>query len=126
MDLGTVKKKLERRDYKSENDIKTDIDLIWSNCKRYNQPGSDIFRTAEKMERHFKILLQNNANPNQLRKRPPQSEGLEMFDEGTLATKVQFFKKIKELDGAKLRELIQELVRKHPGCIKEVRNCDQD
>jgi len=43
MDLGTVKKKLRGNKYKSISDALDDINLIWSNCKLYNQEGSVRF-----------------------------------------------------------------------------------
>ena len=119
MDLGTVKKKLDRKEYTSESSIRSDIDLIWANCKRYNQPGSDIYRAAEKMEKLCKSRLTNsNCTQGLLRKRNPQDETKEQED-GSMAAKVLFFKKVKELDSTKLRELVQELINKHPSCIKE-------
>jgi hypothetical protein len=36
MDLGTVKKKLERFQYKAVEDCLYDIMRIWNNCKSYN------------------------------------------------------------------------------------------
>lgn len=119
MDLGTLKKKLEKLEYASEDEIRRDFDLIWTNCKRYNQPGSQVYRAAEKMEKSCNQILAKLPSQSMLRKRNPQDETRDP-DDGTLAAKVLLFKKIKELDNTKLRELIQELIRKHPGCIKEV------
>lgn len=42
MDLGTVKKKLKSGKYKTATEFQDDIQLIWDNCKRYNQEGSVI------------------------------------------------------------------------------------
>lgn len=119
MDLGTVKRKLEKLEFNSEDEIRRDLDLIWSNCKRYNQPGSQVYKAAEKMEKSCNQILSKIPSQSMLRKRNPLDEARDA-DDGTLAAKVLLFKKIKELDNTKLRELVQELIRKHPGCIKEV------
>lgn len=37
MDLGTVKKRLERGEYRTPEEAANDIRLIWSNCMLYNQ-----------------------------------------------------------------------------------------
>jgi Transcription factor involved in chromatin remodeling, contains bromodomain len=40
MDLGTIKKKLKTNKYKNITDFLDDIQLVWNNCKLYNQEGS--------------------------------------------------------------------------------------
>jgi hypothetical protein len=34
-----------------------DLQLVWNNCKTYNQSGSDIYVLAENMERRCKKLV---------------------------------------------------------------------
>ncbi|EAU92016.1 hypothetical protein CC1G_06003 [Coprinopsis cinerea okayama7 len=36
MDLGTMAKKVKNKQYKSKREFKDDLDLIWSNCYKYN------------------------------------------------------------------------------------------
>ena len=47
MDISTVTKKLKNNRYKSLQDIQTDVHLIWTNCMKYNQEGSDIYINAK-------------------------------------------------------------------------------
>jgi hypothetical protein len=42
MDLGTVKNKLNNNQYPFFQDALNDIQLIWDNCKLFNQEGSVI------------------------------------------------------------------------------------
>ena len=42
MDLGTVKKKLNNNFYSSTDKFLSDIELVFSNCKLYNPPESDV------------------------------------------------------------------------------------
>lgn len=51
MDLGTVQEKLDADTYRSLRDVMSDLSLIWSNCKTYNESGSQIVKRAEKLER---------------------------------------------------------------------------
>ena len=53
MDLGTVKKKLERGQYGNAAECAADIRLIWDNCKLYNMQGSDFHLLAESFSRRF-------------------------------------------------------------------------
>mmetsp|Transcript_37373 Transcript_37373/g.111975 ORF Transcript_37373/g.111975 Transcript_37373/m.111975 type:complete len:295 (-) Transcript_37373:438-1322(-) len=53
MDLGTVKRKIERAQYRSAYECAEDIRQIWTNCKMYNADGSDFFLLAESFSRRF-------------------------------------------------------------------------
>ncbi|CAI2380146.1 unnamed protein product [Moneuplotes crassus] len=54
MDIGTVREKLKKEEYKTMKEWDEDISLIWNNCKVYNRSGSDIYKQAEFMERLYK------------------------------------------------------------------------
>lgn len=53
MDLGTVKRKLLRKQYKTAHECATDIRLIWKNCLSYNMEGSDFWLLAKSFSRRF-------------------------------------------------------------------------
>ena len=36
MDLATMARKVKNKQYKSKREFKDDLDLIWSNCYKYN------------------------------------------------------------------------------------------
>ncbi len=65
MDLGTVSKKLESKAYKSAMECANDIRLIWSNCKIYNQEGSEFFDLAVQLECRFEDRFSSVPNPNE-------------------------------------------------------------
>ena len=50
MDLGTVRKKLEEREYANGTEFAEDIRLIFTNCYRYNAPESDVVAMARKLQ----------------------------------------------------------------------------
>jgi hypothetical protein len=51
MDLGTVSVKLEEGLYMTIADVTADLQLIWDNCKTYNDADSLIVAHARKLER---------------------------------------------------------------------------
>jgi len=53
MDLGTVKRKLERNQYKNASECAEDIRQIWANCKAYNADDSDFYFLAESFSEKF-------------------------------------------------------------------------
>lgn len=53
MDLGTVKRNLERNQYRTAKECAEDIRLIWTNCKTYNADGSDFYLLAEGISKRF-------------------------------------------------------------------------
>lgn len=50
MDLGTVKKKLETREYINGNEFAEEVRLIFTNCYRYNSTESDVVMMARKLQ----------------------------------------------------------------------------
>mmetsp|Transcript_6869 Transcript_6869/g.14996 ORF Transcript_6869/g.14996 Transcript_6869/m.14996 type:complete len:335 (-) Transcript_6869:1463-2467(-) len=53
MDLGTVKRKMDRGQYDNAAQCAADIRLIWDNCKTYNMEGSDFYILADGLSRRF-------------------------------------------------------------------------
>lgn len=58
MDLGTMTKKLKQQGYKSKKDFVTDLDLIWSNCLKYNADiAHPLRRNANSMRKEAEKLI---------------------------------------------------------------------
>ena len=53
MDLGTVRQKLQDKEYNNGVECASDIRLIWNNCKTYNSEGSNLFLVAERLSHIF-------------------------------------------------------------------------
>lgn len=53
MDLSTVKNNIDKGIYQSVQECAEDIRLIWSNCKKYNQDGSDFYLLADAFSKKF-------------------------------------------------------------------------
>jgi transcriptional activator SPT7 len=58
MDLGTMTKKLKMYSYKSKAEFTSDLDLIWSNCLKYNaDPSHPLRRNANSMRKEAEKLV---------------------------------------------------------------------
>ena len=58
MDLGTIKKKLEKGKYHDVSEAADDIRLVWKNCMTYNADGSDFYRLADSYRKRFEERYQ--------------------------------------------------------------------
>ena len=50
MDLGTVKLKMDRRDYVTPAEFAYDVRLIFNNCYTYNPDTHDVVAMARKLQ----------------------------------------------------------------------------
>jgi len=53
MDLGTIKRRLERGQYTTAHEVGEDIRLVFTNCMTYNADGSDFWLLAKGFLRRF-------------------------------------------------------------------------
>ena len=58
MDLGTIKKKLEKDKYSDAAECADDVRLVWKNCMTYNADGSDFDSLAESFSKRFEERFQ--------------------------------------------------------------------
>lgn len=59
MDLGTVKKKMDDREYKSAAEFADDVRLIFTNCYKYNPPDHDVVMMGRKLQDVFEMRFAN-------------------------------------------------------------------
>merc|ERR1719264_2205044 len=69
MDLGTVRTKMEGREYRVPTEFAADMRLIFTNCYEYNPPEHDVVAMARKLQdvfemRYARIPDEVNANAN--------------------------------------------------------------
>eukprot|EP00731_Ephydatia_muelleri_P035582 Em0137g14a len=55
MDMTTVKKKLEGREYSDPSEFSSDMRLIFTNCYKYNPPEHDVVKMARKLQEVFEL-----------------------------------------------------------------------
>jgi hypothetical protein len=53
MDLGTIKRRLERGQYGTAHQVAEDVRLVWRNCMTYNSEGSDFWLLAKAYARRW-------------------------------------------------------------------------
>ena len=91
MDIGTMVKKLKSFHYKSKKDFVDDLNLIWSNCLKYNaDPAHFLRKKALYMRKETEklvplipdIVVRDRAEIEAEEKRQQQLEGLEDSDDG--------------------------------------------
>ena len=68
MDLGTVKAKMDQREYSDVHQFAEDIRIIFGNCYKYNPEGHDVVQMARKLSEVFENRLKNcppEPDPNE-------------------------------------------------------------
>ena len=78
MDLGTIRRKLEKGKYANVAACVEDVRLVWRNCMAYNADGSDFYILAEtlskRLEERYQKLV-DEFGEDCLFGRPPGSAG---------------------------------------------------
>jgi hypothetical protein len=59
MDLQTIKQKIDLGKYSNKEEFETDVRLVFSNAKTYNQPNTVYYKYAEEVESVANKLLSN-------------------------------------------------------------------
>ncbi|KAJ2879907.1 hypothetical protein H4R27_005040 [Coemansia aciculifera] len=62
IDLSTIRTKLTRRQYKSANEFKEDLELLFSNCFLFNTPGTYVHTQCETLQRLFQVAWARLSN----------------------------------------------------------------
>ncbi|XP_049820910.1 bromodomain-containing protein 3-like isoform X4 [Aethina tumida] len=55
MDLGTVKQKMDNREYRTAQEFAADVRLIFTNCYKYNPSDHDVVAMARKLQDVFEV-----------------------------------------------------------------------
>ncbi|XP_043087798.1 bromodomain-containing protein 2-like [Puntigrus tetrazona] len=50
MDLSTIKRKMDEREYREAQQFSADVRLMFSNCYKYNPPDHDVVAMARKLQ----------------------------------------------------------------------------
>ncbi|XP_065092390.1 homeotic protein female sterile-like isoform X6 [Ochlerotatus camptorhynchus] len=117
MDLGTVKRKMDNREYKSANEFAADVRLIFTNCYKYNPPDHDVVAMGRKLQDVFEMRLANipdepvnNVTPNQSKETDSSSSSESQASEEESESDEECNQKLKMLE-KQLFEM-QERMRK--------------
>lgn len=139
MDLGTVKRKLDRDQYVDIEECAQDIRLIWTNCKTYNADGSDFYLLASSFSKRFedrfqKILAEYDASNGtgasdvmvgkQKKKRGGKETDTDTTSGGgggdaNLDMKMAFASKLFQLSGMELGHVLKIIDLKCPKALEQ-------
>lgn len=113
MDLGQIKRKIEKEEYPTLHACGDDVRLVWENCKTYNADGSDFYLLAESMSKKFedkfaKLLKELNI--------PDKADGGDV-PEPTLEEKKMFAKRLYKITKEDLGKVIIDLDTICPAAI---------
>lgn len=59
MDLGTVKRKMDGREYRAASEFAADVRLIFTNCYKYNPSDHDVVAMGRKLQDVFEMRYAN-------------------------------------------------------------------
>jgi hypothetical protein len=138
MDLGTVKRKLDRDQYVDIEECAQDIRLIWNNCKMYNADGSDFYLLASSLSKRFedryqKILAEYDASngtgasdvmvgKNKKKRgggKDTDAIGASGRDDANLDVKMAFASKLFQLSGMELGHILKIIDLKCPKALEQ-------
>ncbi|XP_007564370.1 bromodomain-containing protein 2a isoform X1 [Poecilia formosa] len=57
MDLSTIKRKMDSREYRDSQQFSADVRLMFSNCYKYNPPDHDVVAMARKLQDVFEFCF---------------------------------------------------------------------
>ncbi|XP_053326284.1 bromodomain testis-specific protein [Spea bombifrons] len=57
MDLGTIRDKMDNRQYKDTQEFASDVRLMFMNCYKYNSPDSEVVIMARKLQDVFEMMF---------------------------------------------------------------------
>ena len=125
MDLGTVKENILTGKYSAVGEVLSDIDLIWSNCRKYNESSSEICRMALHCEKVFKKnydkLFRGKIILTKLGRKLNEEEGDNSVVESiTMNEKILLGKRIRSLSSEELAHLIKYIVSENPRILEDV------
>ena len=125
MDLGTVKENILTGKYSAVGEVLSDIDLIWSNCRKYNESSSEICRMALHCEKVFKKnydkLFRGKIILTKLGRNLNEAEGDNSVVESiTMNEKILLGKRIRSLSSEELAHLIKYIVSENPRILEDV------
>lgn len=122
MDLGTVKKKMDEREYKSAPEFAADVRLIFTNCYKYNPPDHDVVAMGRKLQDVFEMRyanipdepVRNASYPRHVHKQSDSSEdessesGMESNSEEERTVKIQTLEAQLQLLQSEIQKLKDE------------------
>ena len=117
MDLGTCKEKLLNGEYKIIQEFIDDINLIWENCRTYNQAGSAIVKMANTLDRKMHGLIDK-----QFKNYKAKDEQEKNKNQLSMNDKLVLTDMIKQLSNECLTQIVKIILKNCPDRIEDIDN----
>ena len=117
MDLGTCKKKLLNGEYKIFQDFMDDVNLIWENCRLYNQAGSSIVKMADALDKKMHSLMHK-----QFKNLKAKAEQENIQNQLTEADRLKLADMIKKQSNEGLTQIVKIILKSCPDGIEDIDN----
>jgi hypothetical protein len=122
MDLGLVRRNIDAGVYPSIQDAANDIRLIWSNCLKYNEDGSDFSKIAKRLSKIFEEKLRNMVKDLKIDAQTSSVPGASVTNGSfvispTNEERKEFAKLLFKIDREQLGKVIIDLDEKAPAAV---------
>ena len=117
MDLGTCKKKLLNGEYKLFQDFMDDMNLIWENCRLYNQSKSSIVKMANALDKKMHSLMDK-----QFKNLKAKAEQENSQNQLTEADRLKLADMIKKQSNEGLTQIVKIILKSCPDGIEDIDN----
>lgn len=124
MDLGTIQEKIESG-RSTVDEFVNDVRLVWKNAMKYNRPDSEIYQTAEKLNKFTEKKLSKvrsgpepgDSSPggdDEPRRKKIPDKGLARKED-----RVLFSKMVTQLSSDELGALVDRIAKESPEAMNE-------
>jgi hypothetical protein len=122
MDLGHIKRNLEKNKYSTVHEVAADIKLVWKNCMTYNADGSDFYKLAKKLSNSFEARfakIAKDGGGDDTANGGNSTSNAANSSEPTLEEKRTFVKGLYKISKEELGKVITELDTKCPAALSK-------
>ena len=127
MDLGTIRKRTKQHIYKSLHEFISDVQLVWENCKTYNDKGSviltqEIYMQAEFLEKQTKRYCSKLRIPlpHATKNSKHESSILEDLKNVTFEEKWRITEAVRKLSQSALEKIVDIVTQKSPEAVENL------
>lgn len=123
MDLGTVRKKMKNRTYKTAKEFADDVRLIFSNCYKYNPPDHNVVTMARQLSAVFEDRFAKMPDERETASRATAGAGSSEDDsDDERQTQLNYLQEQLKSLTDQIRQLVEESVKPKK---KKKKNRDQ-
>ena len=121
MDLRTCKGKLLNGEYKLFKDLMHDLNLIWTNCRTYNVPGSEIVNCANACEKKMRQLIEKQFK-NAKVQAEPKAAAIKKDDKLSDNDKAKLIEMVRKQSNESLTQIVKMILKACPEGIEDIDN----